>query len=47
VALIVVAVLGMTGGAMSLPGGLLGLGVHTALLALMLQRSTKEWFTKQ
>lgn len=46
VALIVVAVLGMTGGAMSLPGGLLGLGVHTALLALMLQRPTKDWFSK-
>lgn len=45
VALIVVAVLGMAGGAMSLPGGLLGLGVHTALLALMLQRPTKDWFS--
>lgn len=47
VTLIVVAVLGMTGGAMSLPGGMLGLGVHTALLALMLQRPAKDWFTKQ
>ena len=45
VTLIVVAVLGMTGGAMSLPGGILGLGIHTALLALMLQRSTKDWFS--
>jgi hypothetical protein len=46
IALIVVAVLGMAGGAMSLPGGILGLGVHTALLALMLQRPTKDWFAK-
>jgi len=46
VTLIVVAVLGMAGGAMSLPGGILGLGVHTALLALMLQRPTKDWFAR-
>jgi O-antigen/teichoic acid export membrane protein len=42
--LIVVAVFGVAGSVTALPGGLLGLGLHLALLVLMLQTPTKLWF---
>ncbi|TDU90238.1 hypothetical protein EV138_3823 [Kribbella voronezhensis] len=42
--LIVVAVFGIAGSITALPGGLLGLGLHVALLVLMLQTPTKLWF---
>ncbi|WP_238176346.1 hypothetical protein [Kribbella albertanoniae] len=41
-----VAVLGILGGLMSIPTGLLGVAVHGALLVLMLQHSTKVWFRR-
>lgn len=42
--LIAVAAMGIAGGVMSLPAGLLGLAIHGTLLLLMLQRPTKLWF---
>lgn len=44
--LIVVAAMGIAGSITSLPGGLLGLGLHLALLVLMLQTPTKLWFAE-
>jgi hypothetical protein len=43
--LIVVAALGIMGGVSALPGSLLGLALHVALLVMMLQQPTKLWFT--
>jgi len=42
--LIVVAAIGIAGGLVSLPTGLLGLAIHGTLLFLMLQQPTKLWF---
>lgn len=42
--LIAVAAMGIAGGVMALPAGLLGLAIHVTLLILMLQRPTKLWF---
>ena len=42
--LIAVAAIGIAGGLMALPSGLLGLAIHATLLTLMLQRPTKLWF---
>ncbi|TWD80230.1 hypothetical protein FB561_1303 [Kribbella amoyensis] len=42
--LIVVAAIGIAGGVGALPGSLIGLGLHAALLILMLQQPTKLWF---
>jgi hypothetical protein len=45
VMLIVVAAFGIMGGVTALPGSLLGLALHIALLVMMLQQPTKLWFT--
>ncbi|MFF0339528.1 hypothetical protein [Kribbella sp. NPDC004875] len=42
--LIAVAAMGIAGGVMALPAGLLGLAIHVTLLVLMLQQPTKLWF---
>jgi hypothetical protein len=42
--MIAVAGLGITGGVMSLPGGILGLAVHVVLLVSMLKPTTRAWF---
>ena len=42
--LIGVAAVGIVGGLMALPAGILGLAIHGALLFLMLQQPTKLWF---
>jgi hypothetical protein len=42
--LIGVAAIGIAGGVMALPAGILGLALHGALLILMLQTPTKLWF---
>ncbi|MEU8224408.1 hypothetical protein [Kribbella sp. NPDC048915] len=42
--LIGVASMGVAGGVVALPSSLLGLGIHAALLILMLQRPTRLWF---
>jgi hypothetical protein len=47
VMLIVVAVIGIAGGAGALPGSLIGVGLHAALLVLMLQQPTKLWFQRR
>ncbi|QNE19562.1 hypothetical protein F1D05_18605 [Kribbella qitaiheensis] len=44
--LIVVAAFGIAGSVSALPGGLLGLALHVALLVLMLQTPTKLWFAE-
>lgn len=44
--MIVIAGLGITGGLLSLPGGLLGAGLHGVLLATMLQSPTRQWFSR-
>jgi hypothetical protein len=44
--IIAVAVLGILGGLLSLPTGLLGLAIHAALLFLMLRPTTKRWFRR-
>ncbi|MFF1823275.1 hypothetical protein ACFVWG_38600 [Kribbella sp. NPDC058245] len=44
--IIAVAVLGILGGLLSLPTGLVGLAIHGALLVLMLQKPTKRWFRR-
>ncbi|TDD62571.1 hypothetical protein E1263_03800 [Kribbella antibiotica] len=41
-----IAVLGIVGGLLSIPTGLLGVALHTGLLILMLQRATKRWFRR-
>ncbi|ADB35750.1 hypothetical protein Kfla_6758 [Kribbella flavida DSM 17836] len=43
--LIVVAAFGITGGITALPGSILGLALHVALLVMMLQQPTKLWFS--
>jgi len=40
-----IAVLGILGGLVALPTGLLGAAIHAVLLVLMLQRPTKRWFS--
>ncbi|TCC55922.1 hypothetical protein E0H73_34970 [Kribbella pittospori] len=42
--LIVVAAIGIVGGLVALPSGILGLAIHGTLLFLMLQQPTKLWF---
>src|SRR6266508_306038 len=42
--MIAIAGLGIAGGVVSLPGGVLGLGLHAVILAAMLQPSTRAWF---
>ncbi len=42
--MVVIAGLGIAGGVSSLPGGVLGLALHAVLLAMMLQRPTRDWF---
>ncbi|MET7278254.1 hypothetical protein ABZS29_08495 [Kribbella sp. NPDC005582] len=42
--IIAVAALGIVGGLLSIPTGLLGLVLHAGLLFLMLHPSTKAWF---
>ncbi|MDX2968478.1 hypothetical protein [Kribbella solani] len=42
--LIAVAAMGIAGGVLSFPAGLLGLAIHVALLTLMLRQPTKRWF---
>jgi hypothetical protein len=42
--LIGVAAVGIVGGVMSLPAGILGLAIHATLLLLMLQARTRRWF---
>jgi hypothetical protein len=42
--LIAIAALGIVGGLMQLPNGILGLAIHGTLLFLMLQQPTKLWF---
>jgi hypothetical protein len=42
--LIVVAAIGIVGGVVALPSGILGLAIHGTLLFLMLQQPTKLWF---
>jgi uncharacterized membrane protein len=44
VMMIVVAAVGIAGGMLSLPGGILGAAVHGVLLAVMLQQPTRTWF---
>jgi hypothetical protein len=44
VMMIVVAGVGIAGGLLSLPGGILGAAVHGLLLVTMLQHPTREWF---
>lgn len=44
--LIVVAAFGIAGGVTALPGSILGLALHIALLVLMLQTPTKLWFAE-
>ncbi len=44
--IIFVAVLGIVGGLLSMPTGLLGLAIHCGLLVLMLQQPTKRWFRR-
>ncbi|MFB6725403.1 hypothetical protein ACFCV3_34810 [Kribbella sp. NPDC056345] len=41
-----VAVLGVIGGLVAFPTGLLGAAIHAALLVLMLQTPTKDWFRR-
>ncbi|MFI5729821.1 hypothetical protein ACIA49_06825 [Kribbella sp. NPDC051587] len=41
-----VATLGIVGGLLSIPTGLLGLVLHAGLLFLMLRPSTKAWFRR-
>jgi len=43
--LIVVAAIGILGGITALPAGILGLGLHVAILVLLLQQPTKLWFS--
>jgi hypothetical protein len=45
--LIAVAVMGVLGGVMSLPAGILGLAIHVTLLVLMFQQPTKLWFQRR
>jgi hypothetical protein len=42
--MLVVAGIGIAGGVSALPGGILGLALHSVLLAMMLQRPTRAWF---
>jgi len=42
--LIGLAAIGIAGGVMSLPAGILGLAIHGPLLVLMLQQPTRLWF---
>lgn len=42
--LIAVAAIGIAGGVMSLPAGVLGLAIHATLFVLMLHNATKLWF---
>ncbi|HEY4571922.1 MAG TPA: hypothetical protein VIH10_20770 [Kribbella sp.] len=42
--LIGLAAIGIAGGVMSLPAGILGLAIHGTLLVLMLQQPTRLWF---
>jgi hypothetical protein len=42
--LIAVAAIGIAGGVMSLPAGILGLAIHTTVFVLMVQNPTKLWF---
>jgi hypothetical protein len=42
--LIVLAALGIAGGLGALPGSLLGMAIHVALLVMLLQQPTKLWF---
>lgn len=42
--LIIIAAIGISGGASALPGSLLGLALHTTLLVLLLQQPSKLWF---
>jgi hypothetical protein len=44
--LIVVAAFGIAGGVTALPGSILGLVLHIALLVMMLQTPTKLWFAE-
>jgi hypothetical protein len=44
VMMIVVAGVGIAGGLLSLPGGILGAAVHGLLLVTMLQHPTRDWF---
>ena len=44
--LIVVAAFGIAGGVSALPGSILGLVLHIALLVMMLQTPTKLWFAE-
>lgn len=44
IVMIVVAVVGIAGGLLSLPGGILGAAVHGLLLVTMLQQPTRDWF---
>lgn len=44
--MIVVAALGIASGLLTLPGGVLGLALHTALLVMMVQQPTKAWFAE-
>jgi hypothetical protein len=43
--LIVLAAIGIAGGLGALPGSLLGMAIHGALLAMLVQQPTKLWFT--
>ena len=43
--LIVVAGVGIAGGLLSFPGGLLGAAVHVIVLITMLKRQTRAWFS--
>lgn len=45
VMMIVVAAIGIAGGLLSFPGGLLGAAVHVIVLITMLQRQTRAWFS--